>query len=302
MLRTLVVGLALMCAVPANAAPRGTLEGNWTTSTLTPYARPRGFAALVATEAEASEFERQRRGKPPESAVDEVGGEDSDWWETDVPLARVRGQARSSWIVAPTDGRVPFTAEAQAANRARQSRSKSDFSGPEVRPDGERCLHSAAPPLQSVGGNDGFRIVETPGAVVIVLERANGLRIVRLDRRAHGPHSVRTPDGESIGWWEGSTLVVDTRNFANPTIVTSAAEDRSKMRVIERFTRTGPEELHYTFFLSNPGRYTGPVQGEMVFRMSGSRIFEVACHEGNYSLGNILAGARVQEAEPPREK
>jgi hypothetical protein len=298
----LIAGTVLLSISPAVAAPPATLEGNWTTSTLTPYARPRAFTTLIVPEDQARAFERQRRGKPPEAAVDDVGGEDTDWWETDVPLARVRGQARSSWIVAPADGRVPFTAEAQAGNRARQARTSSDFSGPEVRPEGERCLASAAPPLQSVGANDGFQILQTPSAVVIRVERVNGPRIVRLDRSAHGPEAIRTQDGESIGWWEGRTLVVDTRNFANPTIVTAAAEDRSSMRVIERFTRTGPEELHYAFMLSNPGRYTGPVQGEMVFRASAAPLFEVACHEGNYSLANILAGARVQEAELNRPK
>lgn len=292
----------LASAAPAEAARPGALEGNWTTSTLTPYARPRAFTTLVVPEAEAAAFERERRSKSPEAAADEVGGEQTDWWETDVRLARVRGQARSSWIVAPADGRVPFTAEAQAANRGRQARANSDFSGPEVRPEGERCLPSAAPPLQSVGANDGFQILQTPFAVVILLERVNGPRIVRLDRTVHGPHAIRTQDGESIGWWEGSTLVVDTRNFANPTILASPAEDRSRMRVIERFTRTAPEELHYAFFLSNPARYTGPVQGEIVFRTSVSRTFEVACHEGNYALSNILTGARLQEAEPARAK
>jgi hypothetical protein len=297
----LLVATLFMSAAPADAGPRG-LEGSWTTSTLTPYARPKEFTTLIVPEADASEFERRRRGKPREAAADEVGGEDTDWWETDVPLARVRGQVRSSWIVDPPDGRVPFTTEAQAANRARQARTKSDFSGPEVRPDGERCLPSAAPPLQSNGANDGFQILETPTAVVIRFERANGPRIIRLNSDAQTPHAPRTQDGDSIGWWEGATLVVDTRNFANPTIVTVAAEDRSEMRVIERFTRTGPQELHYAFVLSNPGRYTVPVQGEIVFRADPSPIFEVACHEGNYSLRNILAGARVQEAEPTRSK
>lgn len=297
MLRLAILAAVLTAAAPAEAGSPGAIEGVWTTSTLTPYARPRAFSTLIVPEVDAAAYERQRRGKPPEAAVDEVGGEDTDWWETDVPLARVRGRARSSWIVAPADGRVPFTVEAQAANRARQARTRSDFSGPEVRPDGERCVASAAPPLQSVGANDGFRILQTPMAVVILLERVNGPRIVRLGGAVHGPDSIRTPDGDSIGWWEGATLVVDTRNFSNPTVPAAPGEDRSRMRVIERFTRTGPQELHYAFLLSNPGRYDGPVQGEIVFRPSTAQMFEVACHEGNYALGNILAGARVEEAK-----
>jgi len=292
----------LVCAGAANAGPPGRLEGSWTTSTLTPYARPRAFTTLIVPDAAAAEYERQRRGKPPEGVADEVGGEETDWWETDVPLARVRGRVRSSWIVAPLDGRVPFTGEALSANRARQARTKSDFSGPEVRPDGERCLASAAPPLQSVGANDGFQIVQTPSAVVILLERVSGPRIVRLDHPVHVPETIRTRDGDSIGWWEGSTLVVDTRNFADLSVPAAPGEDRSRMRVIERFTRTGPHELHYAFFLSNSGRYAAPVQGEMVFGPSAGRTFEVACHEGNYALSNILAGARAVERGAARLK
>lgn len=294
-LPTALMAAVLLSAASANAGPPGDLEGDWTTNSLTPYSRPRAVTALVMSAAEAAAYERQHRGKPREGAVDEVGGEDTDWWETDVPLARIRGHARSSWIVAPADGRVPFTPEAQEANRVRQARWKSDFSGPEVRPDGERCLANATPPLQSFGANDGFKIVQTTSAVVIQFERSNGPRIVRLDGAVHGPDVIRSPDGDSIGWWDGATLVIDTRNFSNPTIG-APGDDRSQMRVIERLTRTGPQELHYAFFLSNPARYTTPVQGEMVFRASTSRMFEVACHEGNYALANILAGARAQEA------
>jgi hypothetical protein len=252
---------------------------------------------LVVPEAEAAAYERDHRGKPPDAAADAVGGAETDWWETDVGLARVRGEARSSWIVSPADGRVPFTAEAQAANRARRVRTETDFSGPEARPDGERCLAGVAPPLTSVGANDGFKIVHTPAAVVILVERANAVRIVRLDGAAHGPPAVRTRNGESIGWWEGATLVIDTRNFADATTPPAPGEDRSTLRVIERITRTGPAELHYAFVLSHPGRYTAPVEGEMVFKATAQPIYEVACHEGNYALANILAGARAEEAE-----
>jgi hypothetical protein len=297
MLRGMALAAAL-AAGAAHAAPAPRLEGGWTTSTLTPYARPAAFKALVVPPAEAAAYERQHRGRPPDGLDDDVGGGETDWWETDVALARVRGQARSSWIVSPADGRVPFTAEAQAANRARQARTRTDFAGPEARPDPERCLHSAAPPLSSGGANDGFQIVQTPAAVVIRIERSNTARIVRLDGAPHGPAAIRTRNGESVGWWEGPTLVIDTRNFADPADPPAPGEDRSRMQVIERLTRTGPRELHYAFFLSNPGRYTQPIQGEIVFRATDSPIFEVACHEGNYALGNILAGARVQEAAP----
>ena len=296
MLRSMVLVTALAFGACAHAAPQPSLEGVWTTSSLTPFARPASLKTLVVPEADAAAYERQRRGKPPEGAADEVGGAETDWWETDVPLARVRGQARSSWIVSPADGRVPFTAAAQAANRARQDRAKTAFAGPEVRPDGERCVGNAAPPLQSVGANEGFQILQSKTAVVILIERTNTARIVQLDRATHGPEAMRSRNGESIGRWEGATLVVDTRNFSDIAIPSAPGEDRSSLHVIERFTPVGRHELHYAFFISNPARYRTPIQGEMVFRATTSRLFEVACHEGNYALANILGGARAEEA------
>jgi hypothetical protein len=291
--------LGVAGSAQAGAAPD--LEGDWTTSTLTPYARPAAFKSLVATEAEAAAYERKHRGRPPDQPQDAVGGAETDWWETDVGLTRIGGQARTSWIVSPADGRVPFTTEAQASNQARRARAETDFAGPEARPEGERCLASAAPPMISAGANDGFKIVQTPDAVVILVERSTTARIVRLDGSPHGPASIRTRNGESIGRWEGATLVIETRNFADATVPPAPGDDRSQLRVTERITRTGPGALHYAFSLSNPSRYVQPVEGEMVFRPSSRPMFEVACHEGNYALRNILAGARVQEAAPPED-
>src|SRR5204862_5853618 len=152
--RVLGVAVSFAFAGLAQAGPAPDLEGEWTTGSLTPYARPAAFKTLVVPEAEAAAYELKRRGRPPEAAEDAVGGAETDWWETDVGLARVRGGARSSWIVSPSDGRVPFTAEAEASNRARRMRTETDFTGPEARPDGERCLNAAAPPMLSVGAND----------------------------------------------------------------------------------------------------------------------------------------------------
>ena len=144
--------------------------------------------------------------------------------------------------------------------------------------------------------------MQTASAVAILVERESTARIIRTDGTPHDHPSLRTRNGDSIGWWEGATLVVETRNFSEPTPAPAPGESRANLRVIERFTRSGPAELHYAFFVSNPGRFTQPVQGEMVFRATSQPIFEVACHEGNYALGNILAGARTEEAAATSQK
>ena len=280
---------------PRTAAGDPELEGAWTTSTLTPFERPDELKALVLTEAEAAAFERKYRGKPPPIPDDALGAADSEWWETDVPLVRIRGQARSSWIVAPADGKTAYTAAAKAANMARRERSKTNFDHPEVRPDGERCLAPAAAPLEAGPYNNGFLLLQTPGAVVIHIEWMSELRIVRLDEDRGAKTAVRSRTGASSGWWEGETLVVRTTGFAPAVVRAPDGDPTADMLVIERFTRTSPAELHYSFLISNPSRYVQPLQGETVFSATSERLFEFACHEGNYALGNVLAGGRAQD-------
>jgi len=291
------IGVCLACflspAGVAQSAPDHGLTGAWTTATFTPFERPKELKPLVLSEAEAAAYEKKQR-EPEADPDDEVGGAEAEWLEHDAGLARIRGRARSSWIVAPADGRTPYTAAAKAANKARAERQQTNFDDPEARPPGERCILDPATPLNTLPYNNGLQIIETPGAVVIDQE-LRGYRVVRLDGSGHPPPSVRTRQGDSIGRWEGRTLVVETTNFA-PAVVAAANGDASAdMRVVERFTRLPSGELHYTFLVSNPARYTQPVQGEMVLKTSRERMFEFACHEGNYGLANILAGGRAKD-------
>lgn len=274
------------------AAPAADLSGQWTTSTLTDFERPEELKGLVLSPADAAAYERKRRGRAPPIPDDTIGAAESEWWETDAPLARVRGQARSSWIVSPADGQMPFTAAARAANKARREASKTNFDNPEARPPGERCLETAGPPFGNGGYNDGFRIVQTRDAVAIHFEWMNDLRIVRLDDRRHPPPSLRFAGGASVGWWEGPTLVIETTNFAPASVKAADGDPTRDMRVVERLTRLSASELHYEFFIHNPGRFIQPILGEMVFRATDRPMFEFACHEGNYALGHVLAGGR----------
>lgn len=270
------------------------LEGLWTTNSLTPFARPDELKSLVLTDSEAAEYEKKHRGKPPEVGENDVGAADSEWWETDVGLVRVRGRARSSWIVSPADGKPALTPAALAASKARRERYKTNFDNPEARPDGERCLVGANAPLEGGAYNTGFKLVQAPGAVVILTEWMNDVRIVHMGeaRRATEP---RTRSGRSVGRWEGDTLVIETSGFSPEVVGAPDGDPAADMRVIERVTRSSPSELHYAFFISNPSRYIQPIQGETILSATAQPIFEFACHEGNYALRNVLGGGRTQE-------
>lgn len=310
--RRLVLGFVGLClAAPAAAeyrAPRTAygvpdFDGAWTNNSLTKLQRPDEFKALVVSDAEAAAFEKIRRGKPPE-IKDDVGGADSEWWDTDVGLARIRGGVRTSWIVAPADGQIPLTVAAKAANQALTDRRKVDFDHPEIRDLGERCLgtEAAGPPLRNGGQSDNFKIVQTPDQIAILAEYGGNVRIVRLGQARHPPASVRLRMGDSIGRWEGETLVVETTNFSPVEVRASDGDTGADMRVVERFTRTSPTEFLYAFEVRNPARFAQSWQGEMAFRTLAAPIFEYACHEGNYSLPGILSGARQQEAAAAKAK
>lgn len=298
--------IAALCVVsPALAEYRAArtaqgvpdFDGTWTNNSLTEMERPDELKTLVVSEAEAAAFEKIWRGKPPE-IKDDVGGADSEWWDSDVGLARIRGGARTSWIVAPADGQIPFTAAAKAANKALGDRRKVDFDNPESRDLGERCLAtgSAGPPLRNGGQSDNFKIVQTPGWIAILTEYGGNVRIVRLGDARHPPASVRLRMGDSIGRWEGETLVVETTNFSPIEVRAAQGDTHADMRVVERFIRTSPTEFLYAFEVRNPARFAQSWQGEVIFRKLDAPIFEYACHEGNYSLPGILSGARQQEA------
>jgi hypothetical protein len=203
---------------------------------------------------------------------------------------------RTSWIVSPANGQVPLTAAAKAEVKARREFMKTRFDNPEARPTGERCLDSMGTPIQNGGFADNYQFVLAGDRLAIMSEYGPGLREVRIGDKQHPPKSIRKWLGDSIGWWEGDTLVVETTNF-RPEEVRVPGQPDADMRVIERFTRTGAKELSYTFWVHAPGRYEQPWSGEMVFGPANGQIYEFACHEGNYGMANILAGGRQVDRE-----
>ncbi len=295
------VSALAFAAGPALAAPpvATDLTGVWTHAWYTRLQRPtKAFKGVVATPYEAEAFEAPRRalrGALVEKE-DVLGQAESEFPDNGPGLARIRGEIRSAWIVDPPDGRLPWTPEGKKRVQDADKGWQGDFDNVEARDTEERCITGpgGGPPLLNTHDGNLLNIVQTKDWLAIVSEKANILRIVPI-----GPGKPAAAPGDwagtAAGHWEGRTLVVETTGL-RPGL-TKISDDLSlteHAKVVERFTRTGPAEITYVFEVTDPTLFTRPWKAEMVFR-AGRRIFEYACHEGNYSLPSILAGARQSE-------
>jgi len=199
-------------------------------------------------------------------------------------------------IIDPPNGRLPpLKTEAEAKLAAARSRGSGTADGPEQRSLGERCLLSfgsaSGPPMLPVMYNSYYQIVQSPGYVMIQVEMVHDARIIRIGDR-HLPRHVRNWMGDSIGRWEGNTLVVETSNFRPEQSFRGSSE---YMRVTERFTRVAADKIDYRFTVTDPTVFTAPFTGELAFTAAGVNLYEYACHEGNYALPGILAAERAAE-------
>jgi hypothetical protein len=319
------------------------LQGVYNVATMTPVERPAEYGnRLVLTKEEVAAIEaheraRQTKGAQPSQAdrqAPEIGGDRSPtnsyleglfragggtvggynlfWIAPGSQLARVDGQARSSLIVDPADGRVPLMKpEARARNEAILARRVSPdaaegapagpagaYDGPEARPLAERCLlgfssTSGPPTLPNYWYNNLKQVVQTRDTVIILNEMVHDARLIRIGG-AHPPAHIRKWLGDSIGQWEGDTLVVDTTNFTGKTQFRGSGEN---LHVVERFTRVDEKTLLYRFTVEDPATWDRAWTGEYPWIASDEPIYEYACHEGNYALGGVLRGARLQESE-----
>lgn len=303
---------------PRTATGAPDLQGLWTNTALTFLERPPIFKSLVATPAEeammlagfrqmAGDLAGSDRIDPSKGPPPVVkSAPQADFLEMDLNLARIRGEARSSWIVEPADGKIPFTPEGKSAVSAIDR--GSNYDGPEGRPLMERCIlgigSPEGPPMMNTGFNAHYQIVQTKDHVAIHIEMNHDVRIIRLGDRRHIPAALRPVMGDSVGWWEGDTLVVETTNFdparAYVGSMTGAFTFSAKGRLIERFTRTGKNDLLYEFTVDDPTHFSRVWRAEMPMRAARGPIYEYACHEGNYSLANALTGARAEEAKAAR--
>jgi hypothetical protein len=249
-----------------------------------------------------------------EAAAGAVGGYNGFWLDPGHKVIRIDGVARSSIIVDPPDGRIPaLTAEGKQrmAERMALTKKYGEYDHPEVRSLSDRCITSfgsnAGPPmLPNYFYNNNYTIVQTKDHVMIMTEMVHDVRIIRLKAIDHAPSKVRPWFGDSIGHWEGDTLVVETTNIHPTQLAQSGFSPyrggSDKLKVTERFTRTGPDVLLYKFTLEDPSTFTAPYSGELPFNRINEMVYEYACHEGNYALPGILAGAREQERAQAEQK
>ena len=290
--------------IPRTAWGDPDLQGVWTGSTLTPLERPEELAGRTFyTEEEAAARERtvdQNRFTERVPRDGDPGTYNQIWFD---PGTRLLSDRRTALIVDPGDGRIPYRPEmrerqrlqvAYRVNGARDSWFDVDT--------GERCLTDGVP-MFWLGYNPNHQIVQTPDHVVVLHEMFRDRRIIPLDDREHG--TIRQWNGDIRGWWEGDTLVVESTRFADRTGERWAATWRmptETMHLVERFTRIDHDTLEYEFTLTDPAKFTQPwsvrlplTTNQAARGVTEGPLYEYACHEGNYSLINVLSGARAED-------
>jgi hypothetical protein len=280
------------------------LDGTWNFSTLTPLERPAEFAGRpTMSAADAARFEKElmernnadRRDGPAETDV--ARAYNDAWFDRGTHVAVVNGEHRTSLIVEPRDGRIPaLTPEAARRQAARaESRRQHPADGPEDRSLAERCLSfNAGPPVLPGPYNNYLQILVFPTDVLIVNEMIHDARIVPTDGRPHAPAGIRRFQGDSIGRWEGKTLVVDTTNFTDKSNFRGASD---RLHLVERFTRADADTLLYEFAVDDPTSFVSPWRAQLPMKATTEPMFEYACHEGNEALLGILRGARFEERQ-----
>lgn len=307
------------------------LTGVWTNASLTGLSRPAGVKELVIDEARAAEIVRRMtiagafaaEGGPveatsdPEAGAPEAGSEDFGvraydqfWVAPGERLAIVKGEIRSSYIVDPPDGQIPFADP--AGIQARRQKSAVRYAtgiggneGPEATGLAERCLigfgNTGGPGMLSTLYNNTHRIVQAPDHVMILVEMVHDARIIPIfdgpdeARAGHRPAPLKPWLGDSVGWYEGATLVIETIRVRPEQSLASQIPLSETGRVTERLTRVSDREVFYEFVVDDPATYTRPWKAELSFYASEEDVYEYACHEGNYAMPGILGGARLQE-------
>lgn len=272
------------------------LQGVWSHKNITPLERPADQTSFIITREQAAQLQARILAKsedlsrPAEPSV--------YFWDRGIEA--IRGEYRSSIVTDPADGKIPGNDRFKTLAKATGAAVLTAFDGPEARPGPERCLSaiSAQPPVTVVPAADLRQIVQTPTAIVIATEELHEARVVRMNAR-HAPAAIVSWLGDAIGWWEGETLVIETKYFAatsaaraGPAHVFFVGPDTT---VTERITRVSDDELSYVFTVEDRTYYTRPWKGETRFGRSDDQILEYACHEGNYSLTYALMGGRATD-------
>ena len=308
----LVVGvpLALFAQAPASAPPRTPdgrpdLQGIWSDNTVTPFQRPKNLGSKeFYTEAEFADLMRRaRQGEIGEegnlgAANPQEVRYDLELYGFDRTKLRFASNKRTSLIVGPEGLVPPMLPEARQRNAERAARNKGhEFDSHENRPLSERCILLNQERIPYIpGANEGnlIQIVQSPGYVSILRETNHSTRVIPTDGRPHVPKAIRLLQGDSVGRWEGNTLVVDTTNFTTLSAYQGSGEN---LHLVERFTRLADDTLLYQFTVEDPTTWARPWSVEIPWTKSRGPVYEWACHEGNNMISNILRGARVAEQD-----
>ena len=307
------------------------LTGIWSNASRTSLTRPRG-TELVVSASQAQEIVRNlsiagisreniengpsidpETGAPPAGSNDfGLRGYNLFWTDPGSTLARVEGEFRTSYITSPESGSIPFLENPKYDLKrpqfgARYVTGVADASGPEAIPIAERCLigfgNTAGPGMMGTLYNSSYQFVQTDDYLMIMVEMVHDTRIIPLfdskeeASKNHRPSILNQWLGDSVGWYEESTLVVETININKLQMSQSPIPISPNGRIIERFTRSSTDEIVYQFTVEDADLYREAWTAELSFYPLEGRIYEYACHEGNYSMAGILAGARRAEKE-----
>jgi hypothetical protein len=315
-----VAAFAAVAQAQQNKAPLASdghpdLQGFWANNNATPFERPKELAnhpVLTDDEVKAMRHKAEEMftGKVDAAFGDQIflttwanvkglkvgftstdgetGDYSSEWNDHRV------WDNRTSLITDPADGRIPLmTARAKKIQEAQIQALRRPAQGPQDRSFSERCITRGSPQIRA-GYQSYFQIVQTPGAVMIMTEMFHDVRVIHLDNQPHSPAAVQGWLGDSRGHWEGNTLVVDTTNYRPLAFQNVSSE---KLHTTERISRQDAETLRYEITVNDPDTWTKPWSLMIPLQRSAQPVYEYACHEGNYGLAGILAGARADEAK-----
>lgn len=320
----------------AQNADRPDLNGIWTNASLTGLSRPNGVENLVVSEAEATQIAAgtpiagiapgdfdenapvdESTGAPPAGSFDfGLRGYNSFWVDPGSQLAVVKGEFRTSYIIDPPSGRIPRLEQPKVVFQdrgfgRRYLTGNGDNSGPEALPLAERCLigfgNTAGPGMMGTLYNSTYQFVQSDDYVVILVEMAHDARIIPTYSSAEEARNNSRPAvleqwfGDSRGWYENGTLVVETININPQQMGQSSVPISADGKITERFTRYSDTEIVYQFTVDDANLYVQPWTAELSFHATDGRVYEYACHEGNYAMPGILAGARLLEAEAAKQ-
>lgn len=314
----IVSALSLAAALAAQSKPwtsprtpdgHPDIQGVWTNATITPFERPAALADKpFLTADEAADLERrtldrraQAENAPRPTKATDPGAYNDFWMDSGT---KVLGSRQTSLVVEPANGRVPVR---PAAEKAREQNLARSFDDPEYMSVWDRCITRGIPgSMFPAGYNNAYQIFQMPGHIVILYEMIHDARIIPLHGRPHLPAPIRNWMGDSRARWEGNTLVVDVTNYNDKGWIASSAaggrikgiQHTSRLHVVERFTRTGPDTMQYEATIEDPEVYTQPWKVAFpLTRDENYTLFEYACHEGNQAVANILRGARFADSE-----